>query len=248
MHLFPSDATSPVYSPLVPGKEAAPIYTEEPEGEHSQIIEMYSKPLPYPPSPSTPMPTPPPKSGTFNNHHDSRPIPRRSLSTPLPASSHSPIKARADNNSPSSLLMNRHRRRRPVLIDDSNSLSRLSTLIESSNVEEVDFLASSPVVAESIEAYSPVRMMARSHTPKPDKVRQITGDDEAQALYDAWAGKGNTPWYLRSEFSAEELKLEFNGTVSAGTVPALVERLTSEPLSEFHTLPLSLIINSNRNE
>lgn len=175
------------------------------------------------------MPTPPPKTETFSNK--SRPIPKRSLSTPLPAPPHSPAKGRVDS-SPSSLLMNRHRRRRPVLIDDSNSLTRLSTLIESSNVEEVDFLASSPVVADSIEAYSPVRMMARVHTPKSDKVRQITGDDEAQALYDAWAGKGNTPWYLQSEFTGEELKLEFNGTVSAGTVPALVERLTSEPLSE----------------
>lgn len=228
MNLFP---TSPAFSPLVPSKDDLNIYTDEPDAEPSQIIEWQSKPLPYPPSPLTPMPTPPPKTGTFSS---SRPVPLRSLSTPLPASSYSPVKTRADNN-PSSLLMNRHRRRRPVLIDDSNSLSRLSTLIESSNVEEVDFLASSPVVADSIEAYSPVRMMARTHTPKSDKVRQITGDDEAQALYDAWAGKGNTPWYLQSEFTPEELKLEFNGTVCAGTVPALVERLTSEPLSKSRT-------------
>ncbi|CAL1694311.1 unnamed protein product [Somion occarium] len=221
---FPSDVISPVFSPLILDRDSDSILTAEPEDDLGQTIEVHTKPVPYPPSPVTPMPKPPIKS-KLPIHK--RPI--RSMSTPLPSTGHSPVKARSEPSNTSIVLNRNLRRRRPVLIDDSNSLSRLSTLFESSNVDEVDFLASSPVVAGSIEAYSPNRM-ARSHTPRLDKVKQITGEDEAQALYDAWATHDAVPWFLRSDSGSDELKLEFDGSVTAGTVAALVERLTSEPL------------------
>jgi len=158
----------------------------------------------------------PPLRASLNNGPRSAPI-RSSLSQ-FPQSP-TPTK------SPATVIFSRQFRRRPVLIDDSTSLSRLSTLFETSNVAEVDFLANSPVVAESIDAYSRV---ARASV---DKVKQITGDDDAQALYSAKVAQSALPWYLKPDHGDNEIRVEYDGTISSGTLPALVERLTVEHFS-----------------
>ena len=68
--------------------------------------------------------------------------------------------------------------------------------------------------------------------PRPGKALQLTGDDSAQAFYDAKQTQENFPWYLRRRHSEEEIKLEFDGTVEAGTLPALVEHLVVDALRE----------------
>ncbi len=103
---------------------------------------------------------------------------------------------------------------------------------------QVDLLASSPVVTKDMDAFSRV---SRGHTPRLDKIKQITGDDEAQAFHNAKVAQSSLPWFLRPDHGDDEIKVEFDGTVAAGTLPALVERLTIEPLSEFGHHPLSFL-------
>ncbi len=68
---------------------------------------------------------------------------------------------------------------------------------------------------------------------RADKVRQLTGDDDAQAFHNAKQAQANLPWYLQPSYTADEIKLEYDGSVRAGTLSALVERLTVDPLCEF---------------
>ena len=64
------------------------------------------------------------------------------------------------------------------------------------------------------------------------KVAQITGDDDAQAFHNAKVAQANLPWYLKPRHDNGDIRLEYDGTVIAGTVPALIERLTVDPLSK----------------
>jgi len=59
---------------------------------------------------------------------------------------------------------------------------------------------------------------------------QLTGDDSAQAFHNARQAQANLPWYLKHRHSEEEIKLDFDGAVKAGTLPALVEHLVVDPL------------------
>ena len=155
---------------------------------------------------------------------------RRSMSLPnseTPPSEHQ--RSRSESAKPSSV---RHLRRRPLLIDDQSSLNRLTTLFEAHNVEELDHLISSPVVAESFDAFTRTTKMP---VTRPDKVRQITGDDEAQAFHDAKLSEGI--WYLRPIYSGEhEIQILPDGSVLAGTLRALVERLTVDFPSKYLTV------------
>ncbi|CDO73135.1 hypothetical protein BN946_scf185007.g190 [Trametes cinnabarina] len=144
---------------------------------------------------------------------------RRSLS--LPSAESLPSEHQRSRSESSKPAGGRHLRRRPLLIDDQSSLSRLTTLFEAHNLEELDYLISSPVVAESFDAFT---RTTKAVAPRPDKVKQITGDDEAQAFHDAKLVHGI--WYLRPLHGEDEIQLEADGTVSAGTLRALVERLT----------------------
>jgi son of sevenless-like protein len=78
--------------------------------------------------------------------------------------------------------------------------------------------------------------------PRPGKVLQLTGDDSAQAFHNAKQAQANLPWYLKHRHGEEEIKLEFDGTVKAGTLPALVEHLVVDSLREnrFSAPQLSL--------
>jgi son of sevenless len=76
--------------------------------------------------------------------------------------------------------------------------------------------------------------------PRPGKVLQLTGDDSAQAFHNAKQAQANLPWFLRHRHGEEEIKLEFDGTVKAGTLPALVEHLVVNPLRENRFSALQL--------
>ncbi|KAG6336113.1 hypothetical protein ID866_2979 [Astraeus odoratus] len=58
-------------------------------------------------------------------------------------------------------------------------------------------------------------------TSNVQKIKKILGDDVPEHI-------ANTkPWYLQPDYTKEELVIDVDGSVRAGTAPALVERLTS---------------------
>lgn len=120
------------------------------------------------------------------------------------------------------------RSRRPVLLDDQSSIQGPYATIQAQTPDKLstsfDFLdiSSSP-------SASPLPPHAH---PRPGKILQLTGDDSAQAFHNAKQAQANLPWYLKHRHREEEIKLEFDGTVKAGTLSALVEHLVVDPLRE----------------
>ncbi|KAI0375492.1 ras GEF [Pilatotrama ljubarskyi] len=192
--LSPTDA-------IISRRRARPRPTLE---EGVQVITVTSPP----PTDKSPMPSTP-----------RTPSRRRSLS--LPSAETTPSEHQRSRSESGKPAVVRHLRRRPLLIDDQSSLSRLTTLFEAHNVEELEYLISSPVVAESFDAFT---RSTKAVSHRSDKVRQITGDDEAQAFHDARLVHGT--WYLRPVYGDDEIQLDAEGNVAAGTLRALVERLT----------------------
>lgn len=58
-------------------------------------------------------------------------------------------------------------------------------------------------------------------TSNAQKIKKILGDDAPEHL------TNTKPWYLLPDYTKEEMIIDVGGAVRAGTVPALVERLTS---------------------
>lgn len=113
-----------------------------------------------------------------------------------------------------------------INLPDSSSGS--STIARVQNSGQLSSLISSLDVPLSPLPY-PFPANAR---PRPGKVLQLTGDDSAQAFHNAKQAQAKLPWFLRHRHCEEEIKLEFDGTVKAGTLPALVEHLVVNPLRE----------------
>lgn len=109
-----------------------------------------------------------------------------------------------------------------------NSSDSVLGLIRAQNSDQSSTLVSPLDVPSSPLSY-PFQPHARS---RPGKVFQLTGDDNAQAFHNAKQAQANLPWYLKHRHSEEEIKLDFDGTVKAGTLPALVEHLVADPLRE----------------
>ncbi|THH19381.1 hypothetical protein EW146_g1783 [Bondarzewia mesenterica] len=178
----------------------------------------------YPPSPLPPLPevqlplrldkslptSPQPLVAVANSPQDgSRPnIHGRSASNPSLPSSDS-----------------RSLRRRPLLLDDQSSLQRLSALIQGHDINELEDFAY-PHPERPLDSFPHQAM----HLPRPGKVKQLTGDDDAQAFHNAKLAQANLPWYLRPGHGDDEIKVEFDGSVRAGTLSALVERLVVDSL------------------
>ncbi len=113
-------------------------------------------------------------------------------------------------------------------------------LLETQSIEDIEDICGTPAAVETLE---PGWGSTRVHTSRAsvDKVKRITGDDEAQALYEAMAAQASYPWFLRPVYNGEEIKVEYDGTITNGTLGAIVERLTLEPLSKFESSCLSIV-------
>ncbi|KAJ6523591.1 ras guanine nucleotide exchange factor domain-containing protein [Mycena capillaripes] len=98
-------------------------------------------------------------------------------------------------------------RRQPMRLDD-HIASRLSMLIESASIRD------SPGSPDEA---------------KRSKIAKLTGSEEA--WYDTQIAKINLPPYLLPSY-ADQLKLDAEGLVRTGSLVALVEKLSSEPLSK----------------
>jgi son of sevenless len=180
-----------------------------------------------PPSPSTPIPQPPPTTAPLQIHKRTSPAPVRSSSTSALGSGLPKREiTRSRSDTASSALSGRSLRRRPVLVDDRVSLSRLSTLIETHNMTEVDILTSSQM-SGSLNAFS--RTMGKT---SGENCRPFGHDENALNFYNAKLGQSHLPWYLRPSYNSDTLKVDSGGRIKAGTLPALVERLTADPPGE----------------
>ncbi|KAJ7109784.1 ras guanine nucleotide exchange factor domain-containing protein [Mycena epipterygia] len=160
----------------------------------------------YPTSPGR-RPYPPPSPITPMPQPPSHSSPAYNKPTPpTPDSQDWPPNGR---ERPESVSGVRTGRRQPIHLDD-HALSRLSTLIESSTLR--DSLASPE---SAIEA-------------KKEKIAKLTGSEEA--WWDTNTAKDILPPYLLPSYS-HQLKLDADGLVRTGTLLALVEKLSSDPLT-----------------
>ena len=133
---------------------------------------------------------------------------------------------------------------------DRPSLQRLSTLIQTHNLDPSRSIEQARLAAEVEESSTPpspgepdspiLARTSRGQDRRVDKIKRITGDEDAQKFHDAKIAQANLPWFMRPRHSDEEIKLEYDGTVKAGTLPALVERLVIDPLRASHCLSLSV--------
>jgi son of sevenless-like protein len=120
-----------------------------------------------PPSPSTPIPRPPLTTAPLLINKPTPPTPVRSSSTSaLDTGRPNQDIGRSRSETASGALSGRNLRRRPVLVDDRVSLSRLSTLMETNNMTEVEILTS-PQMSGSFDAFSRVTGGASGEAPQP---------------------------------------------------------------------------------
>ena len=56
-------------------------------------------------------------------------------------------------------------------------------------------------------------------------MRKFFGDEAPRRVLDAF--DDSKPWYLKPTYDQSEITIDVDGDVRAGTVPALVERLTA---------------------
>ncbi|KAL5533752.1 hypothetical protein ACEPAG_212 [Sanghuangporus baumii] len=141
--------------------------------------------------------------------------------SPSCASPRSPLNRSRSDSSP---LHARQSRRRPILVNDFKSLSRLSDFIDSPCPDSAAPAADELQFGFFDDARPP------STPRRSDKVRQLTGDEDAQAFHNAKVAQANLPWYLQPSYGPDDIKLDYDGSIRAGTLPALIERLTADPL------------------
>ena len=203
-----------------------------------------------PPSPTTPLPVPTART-IFYSTNSPIPVSPRPFSVPandIPGDVHH---HRSRSETLPTMLGNRHLRRRPMLLDDRSHLSRLSTLIESNNVSEIDNFSKSPVVTESFDAFhrvalqSPALRTGRIKTPIRETMQPLPSATFSPAS--GQTGKKNrtaSTWFLRPTYDDDDITLDYDGTVKAGTLPALIERLTLDYLSmpAHHSLRLTEVL------
>jgi len=100
--------------------------------------------------------------------------------------------------------------------------------METNNMTEVEILTS-PQMSGSFDAFS--RAMANSSA-----IQSLVHDNDALNFCNAKLGQSHLPWYLRPSYDSDTLKVDSAGHIKAGTLLALVERLTVDPPGEqlFH--------------
>lgn len=183
--------------------------------------------LSVPPSPLTPTPQPPlvtaplliNKSAFLAPTHPSS---SASVSNPREVGQNSSDTASADRNG-------RIWRRRPVLVDDRVSLSRLSALIDTNDATEVEILTS-PQMSGSFDAFSG----ALRRTPEK-MIHPFPQDSNDPSLDNTVLGQSKLPCYIRPDLHSDTLQLDPQGQVKAGTLSALLERLIGDHSSEWQS-------------
>jgi son of sevenless-like protein len=137
--------------------------------------------------------------------------------------------------------------RRRSIIDDQPSLQRLSTLIQTHNLDpslSIELAHGSQVPADVLDEEDDLLpspgVVRRTVSRVGNKIKRLTGDDDAQAFHNAKQAQAHLPWFLRPRHGEDEIKLEYDGSVKAGTLPALVERLVIDPLRACPSIAASV--------
>lgn len=125
-----------------------------------------------------------------------------------------------------------NRRRRPVLVSDKQSLDQLSSLIHSHSVDGLHTRGLSEPHLKPQSPEEPFSPLFKPQHRRLGKIKQLTGDDDAQAFHNAKVAQANLPWFLRPNYRDEDIQMDNDGSVKAGTLPALVEHLLVDTLSE----------------
>ncbi|KAI5120791.1 hypothetical protein M0805_002418 [Coniferiporia weirii] len=197
-------------------------YSTDPEAEPHPGRRSSVHSIACPPSPATPMPQPLQSSiAPLLINKPTPPTPASPMyPSPVLASPRSTLNRARSDSAPS---LDRSTRRRPIMVNDFSSLSKIYMLLDSPHENAASIAAEElQTTLESVRTSPTIR--------RSDKVLQLTGDDDAQAFHNAKVAQASLPWYLKPSYSSDEIKLEYDGSVRAGTLSALVERLTVDPL------------------
>ncbi|KAF8807994.1 ras GEF [Phlegmacium glaucopus] len=185
-------------------------------------------------------------SSTTSTHHRHL---ARSASTKInPPSSSSPQSMWTDDSrirAGSLSITVRSPRRQPVIVDDDATLSRISTLIRSTNSKQNDNIppsnrensqALSNVVKKQVQEDRPQRKFSEggvisfeclSSAVKKNKAQQTVL--EAGPVIDIGHPQPeSTPWHLRPKY-ADQLDIDKKGGVRTGSLSSLFEVLTTDP-------------------
>jgi son of sevenless len=117
--------------------------------------------------------------------------------------------------------------RRVVRLPDGLYFRPLSVLLETASIDSLKEEDSDGSIVDDVTTRS------NSLPRRLDKIKQITGDDVAQAVHAARIARASQPWYLQPSINQEEIIFDHDGTVVSGSLSALVETLVSEPLRKY---------------
>lgn len=174
---------------------------------------------PPPPSPETPIPKPPSrKPSALQLNKPTPPTPTSGGFPSSPATSSKVGFGRSRSDSAANIIQQGRRRAEDVI---RTPLRRLSTLIEASRASD-----GSPRTASSPRGASPYSATSNS---------SMSGKFE-EGFQNAKLTQAHLPWYLRPSYTAQVIKVDFEGNVKAGTLGALIERLVAEPFSKLVNL------------
>jgi son of sevenless len=109
---------------------------------------------------------------------------------------------------------------------------RLSTLNLSDHTRGPPSSISSPGSGAEADLEPSPEPTITVRPPKPTKVGRITGDTNAERFATVKQAQLTAPWYLLPSYGENDIRLESDGSVKAGTLAALVEHLTVDPLSK----------------
>ena len=241
---FPDDVIPPPLrsaGPLSPPQSSGSMDSfstdseSEPPSERQGTITRHQIAAVCPRSPSTPMPVVPhslkPQISRLLINKPVPPTPELAPVTIVKSPARSPLMRSMSDSSQMASAASRTARRRPIMLSDSTSLSTLSVFIDSSSLPASDL----PGLYRSYDVENVRSPIGR----RSDKVKQLTGDDDAQAFHNARLAQAALPWFLQPSYTRDDIKMDYDGSVRAGTLSALVERLTVDPLStsSYFTVP-----------
>lgn len=120
----------------------------------------------------------------------------------------------------------RQLRRRPLIIDDQSSLNRLTTLFESQSLEEVESLVNSPVTPDGLEMFKP------SNLSISQRLNQIPPNTAHRSSHSHSHSVQSKKSFPELHNTPHEIRSQPDGSVMAGTLHALVEKVTTDLESE----------------
>ncbi|EIN14378.1 ras GEF [Punctularia strigosozonata HHB-11173 SS5] len=220
-----------------------------------QTVLSPSREQPLPPLPGTPIPQPPPAvraapsaqlnratasdTGTATMPYPSSSFPPSPAPTAPAFSSYtSPSRDPMLGRSKSSTAKDSNRslrppsapRRRPSAhaFAATTVAQRLSTLNLHEVIRGPPSSISSPGSGAEADLEPSPEPTISIRSPRSNKIRQITGEDSAQRFANVRLAQATAPWYLQPMYGEDDIRVDPDGSVKAGTLAALVEHLTVE--------------------